>query len=55
MKVSWFGLFNLYQENDIQKKSRKVEKTNKSSDLNKDNEKDTYSFTKTLKEKNKIQ
>ena len=55
MKVSWFGLFNLYQENDIQKKSRKVEKTNKSSDLNKDNEKDTYSFTKTLKQTDKIQ
>jgi len=55
VKVSWFGLFNLYQEIDIQNKRRKVEKPNKSSDLNKDNEKDTYRFKKTLKEKNKIQ
>jgi hypothetical protein len=50
MKVSWFGLFNLYQEKDIKKKNRRVEKISKTSGLNKDNEKDTYNFTKTLKQ-----
>ena len=48
MKVSWFGLFRLYQESDYLKLTRKVEKIRKSSNLNKDNEKDSYSFTKTL-------
>ena len=45
MKLGWFGLFPLYQVNITKKENRKVEKIHKSSELNKENEKDSYSFT----------
>tara|TARA_B100000131_G_C18092039_1_gene602597 strand:- start:1728 stop:1886 length:159 start_codon:yes stop_codon:yes gene_type:complete len=42
MKTNWFGLFPVHQLPNIYKKRKKVEQINKSSDLNKDNDKDTY-------------
>lgn len=48
MKLGWFGLYCFYQTKKINKR-RKVEKTEKSSDLNKDNEKDDYSFKNNTK------
>lgn len=42
MKTKWFGLVPIIQSLRIYKNIRKVEKTNKASDLNKDNDKDTY-------------
>lgn len=44
METKWFGLVPIIQSLRIYKNIRKVEKTNKVSDLNKDNEKDTYKF-----------
>ena len=44
METKWFGLVPIIQSLRIYKNTRKVEKTNKISELNKDNEKDTYEF-----------
>ena len=42
MKTNWFGLVPINQILHIYKKRRKVEETNKTSSLEKDNEKDTF-------------
>ena len=42
MKINWFGLAPIHQILHIYKKRRKVEETNKTSSLDKDNEKDTF-------------
>jgi hypothetical protein len=42
MKTNWFGLFPIHQLLHIYKKQKKIEEINKTSTLDKDNEKDTY-------------
>ena len=42
MKTNWYGLFPIQQLLHIYKKQRKIESIEKSSNLKKDNEKDSY-------------
>jgi hypothetical protein len=42
MKINWFGLAPIHQILNIYKRRRKVEETDESSSLKKENEKDTF-------------
>ena len=42
MKTKWYGAYPIHQILHIYKRMRKVEKTEKCSSLNEDNEKDTF-------------
>ena len=42
MKTKWYGAYPIHQILHIYKRRRKVEKTDKCSSLNEDNEKDTF-------------